>query len=239
MTPAHKWTAIGCAFLVLLLSAAAYQIHKQDKAVAAAQAASEARADQVKADQKVVDEAVAHQTQTADLLKTALETIDKERKISVTPQQAAQIANTLPNLPTPVQVQQVPATATAPATQQIIIPQEDIPAFQAYKLNCDESNARLLACNKDSVDFKAELEATQQQYNLMTADRNNWKSVATGGTFWQKVGTATKHIGCGLAGGAAGIETANKSTPLNGGIAAVGATGGCEIVFWLIGKMHK
>jgi hypothetical protein len=239
MTTAHKWTAVGCAFLVLLLGAAAYQIHKQDKSVAAAQAASDARNDQAKADQKVVDEAVKHQEQTADLLKSALATIDKERKTPVTPQQAAAVANSLPGLPLPVQVQQVPATATTPAFQQIIIPQVDIPAFQKYKLDCDESNARLLACSRDSVDFKSELDVTKQQYDLMTADRNNWKTVATGGTFWHKVGAATKHIGCGLAGGAVGIETSNKSTPLNGGIAAVGATGGCELIFWLVGKIRK
>ena len=239
MTPAHKWTAIGCAFLVLLLGAAAYQIHKQDKAIAAAQAATDARADQIKVDQKTVEAAVQHQAQTADLLKTALATIDKERKVPVTPQQAAAIANSLPNLPAPVHVQQVPATPTTPATQQIVIPQADIPAFQKYKLDCDESNARLLACSKDSVDFKAELEATKQQFDLMTADRNNWKTVAEGGTFWHKVGVASKHIGCGAAGGVAGIETFRKSTPLNGAIALVGTTGGCELVLWVMGKIHK
>jgi hypothetical protein len=136
--------------------------------------------------QKSIDQAKADQAQTASDLKTQLAAIASQRTIVVTPQQAAAVANTLPNLPAQVQVQQVPATPTAPATQQIVIPQADIPAFQAYKLDCDASSAKLTACSLNAASAAVIQQATTNQLAAVTKERDTWEATAKGGTFWQR-----------------------------------------------------
>jgi hypothetical protein len=136
--------------------------------------------------QKSIDQAKADQAQTASDLKTQLAAIASQRTIVVTPQQAAAVANTLPNLPAHVQVQQVPATPTAPASQQIVIPQADIPAFQAYKLDCDESSAKLTACSLNAASAAVIQQATTNQLAAVTKERDTWEATAKGGTFWQR-----------------------------------------------------
>jgi hypothetical protein len=136
--------------------------------------------------QKSIDQAKADQAQTASDLKTQLAAIASQRTIVVTPQQAAAVANTLPNLPAQVQVQQVPATPTAPATQQIVIPQADIPAFQAYKLDCDASSAKLTACSLNAASAAVIQQGTTNQLAAVTKERDTWEATAKGGTFWQR-----------------------------------------------------
>jgi len=136
--------------------------------------------------QKSIDQAKADQAQTASDLKTQLAAIASQRTIVVTPQQAAAVANTLPNLPAQVQVQQVPATPTAPATQQIVIPQADIPAFQAYKLDCDASSAKLTACSLNAASAAVIQQGTASQLAAVTKERDTWEATAKGGTFWQR-----------------------------------------------------
>jgi len=136
--------------------------------------------------QKSIDQAKADQAQTASDLKTQLAAIASQRTIVVTPQQAAAVANTLPNLPAQVQVQQVPATPTAPATQQIVIPQADIPAFEAYKLDCDASSAKLTACSLNAASAAVIQQATTNQLAAVTKERDTWEATAKGGTFWQR-----------------------------------------------------
>jgi hypothetical protein len=136
--------------------------------------------------QKSIDQAKADQAQTASDLKTQLAAIASQRTIVVTPQQAAAVANTLPNLPAQVQVQQIPATPTAPASQQIVIPQADIPAFQAYKLDCDESSAKLTACSLNAASAAVIQQATTNQLAAVTKERDTWEATAKGGTFWQR-----------------------------------------------------
>jgi hypothetical protein len=136
--------------------------------------------------QKSIDQAKADQAQTASDLKTQLAAIASQRTIVVTPQQAAAVANTLPNLPAHVQVQQIPATPTAPASQQIVIPQADIPAFQAYKLDCDESSAKLTACSLNAASAAVIQQATTNQLAAVTKERDTWEATAKGGTFWQR-----------------------------------------------------
>ncbi len=136
--------------------------------------------------QKSIDQAKAEQAQTASDLKTQLAAIAAQRTIVVTPQQAAATANTLPNLPAQVQVQQVPATATTPASQQIMIPQADIPAFQAYKLDCDESSAKLNACTLNAASVAVIQQGTASQLAAVTKERDTCEATAKGGTFWQR-----------------------------------------------------
>ena len=158
--------------------------------------------------QKTIDQSKAEQVKINADLAAQLAAIAAERKTVPTPQQVViDVSKLLPNLPAPVAVQQVaatPATPTAPAqaaTQQIVIPQADIPAFQAYKLNCDESSARLLACTTNAQAVSEQLAATQSQYKAEEVRAASWEATAKGGTWWHRTLTAAKWIGIGGATG--------------------------------------
>jgi oligoribonuclease NrnB/cAMP/cGMP phosphodiesterase (DHH superfamily) len=67
-----------------------------------------------------------------------------------------------------------------------VIPQADIPAFQAYKLDCDESSAKLTACSLNAASAAVIQQGTADQLAAVTKDRDTWEATAKGGTFWQR-----------------------------------------------------
>jgi len=186
MTISRAW-AIGIGVvLALALMLGGYELLQEHDARLKAESVQSAQQAVIATAQKSIDQAKAEQAQTASDLKSQLAAISAQRTIVFTPQQAAAAVDALPNLPAQVQVQQVPATATAPATQQIVIPQADIPALQAYKLDCDESSAKLTACSLNAASAAVIQRDTVVQLDAMQADRDNWRNVAKGGTFWQR-----------------------------------------------------
>ena len=188
MTNQQKLGGAAALVAVALIALGGYELLQEHDARLKAESAQAAQEQIIKTNQATIDQAKVEQAQTASDLKTQLAAIAAQRTIIVTPPQAAAaITAAVPNLPQPVQVQNVPATPTAPATQQLVIPQADIPAFQAYKLNCDESNARLLACGKDAIDAVAIQQGKDSDLAAMTKERDSWKATANGGTFWHRV----------------------------------------------------
>ena len=186
MTISRAW-AIGIGVVLgLAIVLGGYEWLQEHDARLKAESVQSAQQQVIATVQKSIDQAKADQAQTASDLKTQLAAIASQRTIVVTPQQAAAVANTLPNLPAQVQVQQVPATPTAPATQQIVIPQADIPAFQAYKLDCDASSAKLTACSLNAASAAVIQQGTTNQLAAVTKERDTWEATAKGGTFWQR-----------------------------------------------------
>lgn len=186
MTISRAW-AIGIGVVLgLAIVLGGYEWLQEHDARLKAESTQVAQQQVIATAQKSIDQAKADQAQTASDLKTQLAAIASQRTIVVTPQQAAAVANTLPNLPAHVQVQQIPATPTAPASQQIVIPQADIPAFQAYKLDCDESSAKLTACSLNAASAAVIQQATTNQLAAVTKERDTWEATAKGGTFWQR-----------------------------------------------------
>ena len=186
MTISRAW-AIGIGVVLgLAIVLGGYEWLQEHDARLKAESVQSAQQQVIATVQKSIDQAKADQAQTASDLKTQLAAIASQRTIVVTPQQAAAVANTLPNLPAQVQVQQVPATPTAPATQQIVIPQADIPAFQAYKLDCDASSAKLTACSLNAASAAVIQQGTASQLAAVTKERDTWEATAKGGTFWQR-----------------------------------------------------
>ena len=186
MTISRAW-AIGIGVVLgLAIVLGGYEWLQEHDARLKAESTQVAQQQVIATAQKSIDQAKADQAQTASDLKTQLAAIASQRTIVVTPQQAAAVANTLPNLPAHVQVQQVPATATAPASQQIVIPQADIPAFQAYKLDCDASSAKLTACSLNAASAAVIQQGTASQLAAVTKERDTWEATAKGGTFWQR-----------------------------------------------------
>ena len=186
MTISRAW-AIGIGVVLgLAIVLGGYEWLQEHDARLKAESTQVAQQQVIATAQKSIDQAKADQAQTASDLKTQLAAIASQRTIVVTPQQAAAVANTLPNLPAHVQVQQVPATATAPASQQIVIPQADIPAFEAYKLDCDASSAKLTACSLNAASAAVIQQGTASQLAAVTKERDTWEATAKGGTFWQR-----------------------------------------------------
>jgi len=186
VTISRAW-AIGIGVVLgLAIVLGGYEWLQEHDARLKAESVQSAQQQVIATVQKSIDQAKADQAQTASDLKTQLAAIASQRTIVVTPQQAAAVANTLPNLPAQVQVQQVPATPTAPATQQIVIPQADIPAFQAYKLDCDASSAKLTACSLNAASAAVIQQGTASQLAAVTKERDTWEATAKGGTFWQR-----------------------------------------------------
>jgi len=186
VTISRAW-AIGIGVVLgLAIVLGGYEWLQEHDARLKAESVQSAQQQVIATVQKSIDQAKADQAQTASDLKTQLAAIASQRTIVVTPQQAAAVANTLPNLPAQVQVQQVPATPTAPATQQIVIPQADIPAFQAYKLDCDASSAKLTACSLNAASAAVIQQGTANQLAAVTKERDTWEATAKGGTFWQR-----------------------------------------------------
>ena len=186
MTISRTFAIVAGAILALALVLGGYELLQEHDARLKAESMQSAQQQVIATAQKSIDQARAEQAQTASDLKTQLAAIASQRTIVVTPQQAAAVANTLPNLPAQVQVQQVPATPTAPATQQIVIPQADIPAFQAYKLDCDASSAKLTACSLNAASAAVIQQGTASQLAAVTKERDTWEATAKGGTFWQR-----------------------------------------------------
>jgi len=187
VTISRAW-AIGIGVVLgLAIVLGGYEWLQEHDARLKAESVQTAQAQVIATAQKSIDQAKADQAQTASDLKSQLTAIASQRTIVVTPAQAAAVANTLPNLPAQVQVQQIPATPTAPATQQIVIPQADIPAFQAYKLDCDESSAKLNACTLNAASAAVIQQGTADQLAAVTKERDTWEATAKGGTFWQRV----------------------------------------------------
>ena len=187
MTISKAWI-IGIAIVFALAFAlGGYELLQEHDARLKAEGVQTAQEQIIKVNQSTIDQAKADKAKTDNDLKSQLAAIAGQRTIIVTPQQAAAaMPSIIPNLPQPVEVQQVPATATAPARQDLVIPQADIPAFQAYKLNCDESNARLTACALNAASASVIQKSTDSDLTAMTVERDSWKATANGGTFWHR-----------------------------------------------------
>lgn len=188
MTTREKVISIAAVLVLLIAAFIGYELVQEHDARIKAESVESAQKQIIDTNAKSIQAAKQDQEKTASDLKAQLAAIGAQRTIIVTPQQAAQALPTIvPNLPQPVQLQTVPATPTAPATQNLIIPQADIPAFQAYKLNYDESNARLLACTNDKDDLQTQLTATAAQFHAEELSAASWEATAKGGTFWHRV----------------------------------------------------
>ena len=206
MTISRAW-AIGIGVVLgLAIVLGGYEWLQEHDARLKAESVQSAQTQVIATAQKSIDQAKADQAQTASDLKSQLTAIANQRTIVVTPAQAANVANTLPNLPQQVTVQQVPAvpaTATTPAqsaTSQIVIPAADIPAFQKYKLDCDASNVNLTACTLTAAKSDIIQKATDDQLKAMTVERDSWRTTAKGGTWLKRTWNVVK-FAAPIAGG--------------------------------------
>jgi hypothetical protein len=159
---------------------------------------------QTSTQQKDIDALKAAAAQTDESLKAQLASLAQQAKQPATPQQIViDASKMIPNLPTPLQVQQIPVNASipdGPKVQQVVIPDQDVTAVRDYGLACQAAADKLTACTSDQSNL-------QKQLSLTGAQRDEWQKAAKGGSFWHRALTAAKWIAIG---GAAGYVAAKR-----------------------------
>jgi len=232
MTLLEKVLTGLAVILVLGLGAAIYEAHVQAVALSAAQATSKASGETIKAAQGDI-------TQLEASLAVTNAALEDLKKTPVTPQQfVVDLSKYIPGLPVPPQVVPGPtappvapgtALPDAPAAQGVLIPSQDLQALRNYALTCQQTGNSLVTCQAIGKDKDTQLTA-------MTSDRDNWETLASGGTKTRRFFTALKHGSCGFVGGGVGVAVADHNTVTNGAIVGAGTVGVCELTAWLIGR---
>jgi hypothetical protein len=159
---------------------------------------SKQAADQVAAQQRTIEDLQRQVVQIQQQQAQQLASIASVFAAAKTPQQIADTASKVIQLP-------VPATTTP---QGIEIPTASIPNFKDYLQTCEECKAKLTAATStadtDSRIIeaqKAQLDAEKQIASSIAVERDTWKKAAKG-TFWGNTWKAIKH---GLIGGGIGV----------------------------------
>lgn len=197
-----KIKMIGALALVLLLAFVGYEwLQEHDARLKAESVQATQKLVFAEAQQKI-DAANADKAQVAAALARSTADLEAQKKQPIAPAQFVVDLNKLiPNMPAPATVVQTAATATTPATETVQIPAADLQAIKAYKLECDETGARLNACQLSTAADAERFDAQATQLKATETERDTWKATAKGGTFWHRALTAGKWI---VIGGAVG-----------------------------------
>lgn len=228
--------AVGIVLVVLLIFAGRVWLEERDARVKA-EAVQSAQQQVIDQAQKSIDAAKVDQAKQASDLQARLDAIEKQKQQPVTaPQFVVDLNKLIPNLPQPATV--IPAqpemkTAngeTKPAVAETVqIPAADLPALRDYKLSCDETSAKLNACQLTNADVQAELAGTQTQLTATAKERDAYKAAAKGGSFLHRLGKDVKCLA--VSGGlAAAGAYADKNQPERGAVIGVVVGGvGCRM----------
>lgn len=231
MTTAHKWTLIGVMVLSIALLVVGKLWLDAHDARLKAEAQNAPLQKTVQDQAKVISDAQAQMKQNQAILDAQLAAIAKERTIVVTPQAAVQaLPQIVPNLPVQPTVQATPTPAN-PQAQSIVIPQEDLPSFQNYVLDCKEKDAKLSACSLNQAAMQTEIDAKNKQIEAETQEAENWKKAAKG-TFWGKLGHLGKCLGGSAILAGAGAVMDSKHPAQGAMIGAAAGTTVCEVTRW-------
>jgi type II secretory pathway pseudopilin PulG len=228
------WKLIGICVAAVLLVFGGYEILQSHDAAIKARSVQDAQQQVIATAQKQIDQAKADEQQTAAQLQARIAELEKEKQQPVTPDQfiaALQRLTPLPQQPVVVRIPASgpgtaadgkPAAAAAPQTA-IQIPAADLPALRDYKVACDETGAKLGACQLDAAANATQVAALEAQLKSTEAERDQWKSASKGGSWLHRLKGDMKCIAIMSAASAAGTLL-DKKSPAAG--AAIGAAGG-------------
>lgn len=238
MTKREKVFAALLVLVIVFLAIAGRAWLQERDARTKAEATQAAQQQVITAAQSKIDSAAADQKQTAAWLQQQLAALQAQKQQPPTPPQfVVDMQKAIPNLPqapqvvTPAPVQQTVngKTETVQPPAAVEIPAADLPALQAYKLNCDATGLKLDACTKTGADLQVQLAGTETQLGAMTKERDSWKTAAKGGSIWSRVGRNLKCLA--ISGGAAYAGSRiDVSNPGVGAVIGTVAGGvGCEV----------
>jgi len=149
---------------------------------------------QVKADQQAIEKISEQQKGLADQLAQVrkdqsdqLAAVGKTFQQTQTPQQLAALIAQLTGL------KQAPIVVTPAPTPQNPNPQPtielpDAPQVKAYFQACETCKIDLAAAQKDLTIAKSQGDLDQQKLELVTSERDSWKTAATGGSWARRAG---------------------------------------------------
>ncbi|MDR3723284.1 MAG: hypothetical protein P4K83_02190 [Terracidiphilus sp.] len=204
MDTKQKWEITGGIFLVLCLTVGAFTWLQQHDAALKAQGTS------ATAEAKAQDQTALRQ-QLAETQAKYDQAIAAQQAAVKTPQQAAQVIDHYIQVPDKSQTVIV-SKAQMPAVVQAELP--DAPSYAVQTEQKSEATAKqLLGCDQAQHDLgtcEQEKASLQTELQVMTADRDNWRNTAKGGTWWHRTLTAAKWVGVGAAIGVAAGYAASR-----------------------------
>jgi len=155
-------------------------------------------------------DAAYHQSQAAQLSSLA-QTV---ANLKTPQQQAAWSQDQLKDMIKGIVVDINPKTGQA----EITVPKESVGQLPAVIEKCKDDAINLSGCQHDLAsrdgriaDLLKTQTTLQTNFDLMKGERDQWKNVARGGSFWHKVSTTLLDTGCAGVGAAIGAEAGGKS----------------------------
>lgn len=135
--------------------------------------------------------------------KSELQALDSRFSTAQTPQAVAQLASVLMGLSKPIQVVTPPPTAQDPHPQPIAqISSLDFPRATEYLHDCETYKLNLAKATADAADREAQAHLAQLQIDSLKKENTSLQTAIKGGTFFQRLGKATKYL---IIGGAAAL----------------------------------
>lgn len=192
MTLREKLLIAGIALLAILL-ALGFRAWL-DQRDARMKADSVASAQLVVINQAKQDRAAkeADKAQVVADLQKRLDTLEQQKREPMTaPQFVVDLNKLLPNLPQPVTTvvrdQGSGVSGQKPAETMIQIPAADLPDLRNYKLNCDETGAKLDACGRQAALQDAQLKDAKTEIDALVKERDAYKAASKGGSFLRRL----------------------------------------------------
>jgi hypothetical protein len=200
--PLRYWIRIVESVFVVVLAITllvSWRADRRDRAQLASELA---------ATKQLVAAADAQQHERDARLAESLTALAAQKRAVATP---AQIIRELPReigLPAPIVLQSSPAVSAAqnqtgePATEQAIIPAEDLKPLYDFTIDCKACQAKLAAAQGDLIDEKNKTAA-------LTKERDEVVRMASGGSAWRRISRAAKWFLIGAAAGAGAAKAAH------------------------------
>lgn len=157
-----------------------------------------------------------YQTQVSDLAKqmderdagyrAELLSLGARFRQAGTPAQVAQLVAGLMGLKAPVTIVTPPTTPQDPHPQaQAQIPETDFPQIKQYAQDCETCKLNLAKATADAADRQSQAALAQLQIDSLKKENTSLQQAMKGGTFFQRLGKATKYLVVGAAGGVVAI----------------------------------
>jgi hypothetical protein len=190
--------------------------------------------DQAKKDSAAKD---ADKAQVIADLKQRLNSLEAQKSQPITaPQFVVDLNKLLPNLPQPATViaaqpeTKLPNGETKPAVPETVqIPTSDLVALRNYKLSCDQTGAKLDACEKQSALLDAQLKDSATENGALTKQRDAYKTAAKGGSFLHRLAKGAKCLAFSGGAAAAGAWVDRNQPARGAAIGVVAGSIGCQV----------